>query len=180
MITGYFTEEEVYFRHHTEDEKEHAYTGGDDYDYKAKINEDGVSYTGYEYTLKGEMWDWGIVMLSSSSPYIMDTFNEIGPRFYEINASIFKEIEENVYEIEPHFLRDSGAYFDFGFLGVNSAAFEGGTNKMIITLSADGQIEKIETGFTFMGTEYPINYYLSNIGTTEVPSWSDNPTPLEY
>ena len=180
LITGYFTEEEVYFRHHTEDETEHAYTGGDDYDYKAKINEDGVSYTGYEYTLKGEMWDWGIVMLSSSAPYIMDTFEEIGPKFFEINASIFKEIEENVYEIEPHFLRDSGAYFDFGFLGVNSAAMEGGTNKMVITLTADGQIEKIETGFTFMGTEYPINYYLSNIGTTEVPSWSDNPTPLEY
>ena len=67
-----------------------------------------------------------------------------------------------------------------GFLGVNSAAMEGGTNKMVITLTADGQIEKIETGFTFMGTEYPINYYLSNIGTTEVPSWSDNPTPLEF
>ena len=176
MITGYFTEDEVYFRHHTEDENEHAYTGGDDYDYKAKINEDGTTYTGYEYTLRGEYWDWGVVMLSSSAPYIMDSFQEIGPKFYEINASIFKNIGNNQYEIEPYFLRDSGAYFDFGFLGVNSAAFEGGTNKMIITLSDDGQISKIETGFTFMNEDYPINYYLSNIGTTEVPAWSNNPT----
>lgn len=179
-ITGYFTENEIYFRHHTENEIEHAYTGGDDYDYKVKINEDGETYTGYEYNLKGDAWDWGVIMVSSSAPYILYSFEESGPTFYNIDASIFTKIDENTYEIEPYFLRQSGTYFDYGMLGVQSAAFDGNTNKLVIHLNDDGSIQKIETGFTFMEADYYINYYLSDIGTTEIPSWSNNPTPYEY
>ena len=180
LITGYFTKDEIYFRHHTEQGNEHPYAEGDDYDYKAKINEDGETYLAYEYVLGADAWDWKVVMLSGSSPYILYSFQEAGPKFYEINASIFTKIAENTYEIEPHFLKDAGAYFDFGFLGVNSAAFEGYTDKMVITLNADGSINKIETGFTFMGTEYPINYYLYDIGTTSIPSWSNEKVPYEF
>ena len=179
LITGYFTEEEIYWRHHTEQGNEHPYTSGDDYDYKSKLMEDGT-YVGYEYNLRADAWDWGIVYVSSSYPYIIDTFEENGPRFYTIDASIFKQIDEFTYEIEDYFLRESGQYFDYGFLGVNSAAFETNTNKMVIHLAEDYSLEKVETGFTFMGVDTYINYYLKDIGTTEIPSWSDYAVPYEY
>lgn len=179
-ITGYFTEEEIYFRHHTEAGIEHPYTTGDDYDYKVKINNDGVTYTGYEYNLKGDTWKWGVIMVSGTSPYILENFEESGPKFYEIDASIFKKIDERTYQIEDYFLLDSGSFFDYGMLGVQSAAFEGNTSKMIITLGEDGSLEKVETGFKFMGVDYYINYYLSNIGTTEIPEWSNQEVKIEY
>ena len=141
--------------------------------------EDGT-YVGYEYSLRADTWDWGVVYVSSSYPYIIDTFEENGPKFYNIDASIFKQIDEFTYEIEDYFLRESGQYFDYGFLGVNSAAFETNTNKMVIHLAEDYSLEKVETGFTFMGVDTYINYYLKDIGTTEIPSWSDIAVPYEY
>lgn len=179
LITGYFTEEEIYWRHHTEEGNEHPYTKGDDYDYKSILMEDGTYY-GHEYILRGNTWDWGVIYVSGTSPYIIDTFEGNGPRFYEINASIFRQIDEFTYEIEPYFVRKSGAYFDYGFLGVNSAAMETNTNKCIIHLAEDYSLEKVESGFSFQGVEYPVNYYLSDIGTTEIPSWSDDQVVWDY
>ena len=179
LITGYFTPTEIYWRHHTEENNEHPYTRGDDYDYKSVQIDDGT-FIGHEYNLKGDTWDWGVVYVSSSAPYVIETFEGNGPRFYEIDASIFTQIDEFTYEIEPYFLRKSGQYFDYGFLGVNSAAFESGTNKLIIHLNEDYSLSKIETGFTFMGVDTFINYYLKDIGTTQIPEWYNNPVPYQY
>ena len=51
---------------------------------------------------------------------------------------------------------------------------------MVIHLAEDYSLEKVETGFTFMGVDTYINYYLKDIGTTEIPSWSDYAVPYEY
>ena len=179
LITGYFTPTEIYWRHHTEENNLHPYIGGDDYDYKSVQIENGT-FIAHEYSLRGDTWDWSVVHVSSSTPYVIDTFEGNGPRFYEINASIFKQIDELTYEIEPYFLRKSGQYFDFGFLGVNSGALESGTNKLIVHLNEDYSLKKVETGFTFMGVDTYINYYLKDIGTTQIPEWYNDPVKIEY
>lgn len=176
-VKGYFTEDEIYFHHETSDNDTHPYINGDDYDYKS-IKNDDVTYTCYEYTPDGYTFDWKIVMLSSSAPYIIDSFAGIGPSFMDINASIFAKTEENTYDIEPELLSTSGKYFDFQMYGVQSAALESTTTQITIKLNNEGNIEYIESAFVFNMTQYHLKYYIQDIGTTEIPEWSYQSLPV--
>lgn len=174
-IEGYFTENEVFFHHKVTDNDEHPYQGGDNYDYKAVKQTEGDyadKYLAYEYTLGHQGYEWGVVMLSSTAPYVLNSFEEIGPSFMNINASIFRKIDEYTYEIEPYFISSIGQYFDYGMYGVDSQILETNTSKLVVNLDENFQIESIESGFLFSGIASSINYYLSDIGTTTIPSWA--------
>ena len=179
-IKAYFTEEEVYFHHETSENDTHPYINGDDYDYKVKLNEDG-KYTCYEYTPDGVSFNWGIVMLSGSTPYIIDTFEEIGPSFGQMNPAIFAKTDENRYDIEPELLSISGKYFDFGMMGCQSYALDGNTTQLTITLDDNGNIEMIESAFIFNMIQFKLKFYIQDIGTTSIPEWSELSMPVpEY
>lgn len=170
-IVGYFTEDIVFFHHHDKPEDTTPYRGGDDYDYKAVKQPDGT-YLGYQYDyISDNVYQWNVIMLSSTSPYIMYTYDEIAPTYHMLNASIFKKTGEYTYEIEEPLLKEIGQYFDFGMYGVDSMTLESYTNKCIVTLNPNGGIEKVETGFFFENRYTYINYYISNVGTTVIPSW---------
>lgn len=174
-IEGYFTEDVVYFHHRVTDNDNHPYQGGDNYDYKAVKQKDGEyegKYLAYEYTLGHQGYEWGVVMLSASSPYVLDSFEETAPAFMNIDASIFRKIDEYTYEIEPYFLSTIGQYFDYGMYGVDSQILETKTTKLVVNLDENFQIESIESGFLFSGIASSINYYLSDIDTTVIPSWA--------
>lgn len=184
-IEGYFTKEEVYFHHIVNGEDygltdynpNAPYTIGDYYDYKSKLN-DNNTYTCYEYVPNGIEFKWGIVKVSGSSDYIIDNFEGIGPSFSQLNASIFSQVTENKYEIETLLLPSIGKFFDFGMLGVQSSVFDGNTTTLSITLDSEGNIEVIETSFIFEMKTYRLKFYLRDIGTTIIPSWSDDIIPV--
>lgn len=179
-ITGYFTENEVYF-HHLENKEtgidEHPYAVGDLYDYKSVLNENGT-YTCYEYTPDGVQFKWGIVKASGSSDYIIDNFEGIGPSFMNLDASIFTKIDDKTYEIEPLLLPSIGKYFDYGMLGVQSYVFDGNTTKLSITLNDEGEIDVIDAWFVFEMVTYKIKFTIKDIGTTEIPEWSNVVVPV--
>ena len=181
LIKGYFTEEMVFFHHVVSENDTHPYALGDNYDYKCVINEDNKSYTCYEYVYSYGIngYDWKKVALSGSAYYIIDEFKGIGPSFYNMNASIFKKIDEKTYEIEKPLLESSGIYFDNGCQGVQSLALDGNTSKCIIKLNESNEIDVIQVGFTYQMVEYNINFYIDDVGTTSIPSWVNDITYLE-
>lgn len=181
LVKGYFTEEMVFFHHETSENDTHPYIKGDNYDYKLVLNEDNKSYTCYEYVYSYGIngYDWKKVALSGSAYYIIDDFKGIGPSFYNMNASIFKKIDDKTYEIEEPLLATSGIYFDNGCQGVQSRALDGNTSKCIIKLNESNEIDVIQVGFTYQMVEYNINFYIDDVGTTSIPSWVNDITYLE-
>lgn len=179
-VRGYFTEEAVFFHHVVSEDDTHPYAIGDDYDYKAIRNSDGT-YTVYDYTYSYAVngYDWGVVYLSGTAPYVIETFEEIGPRFLNMDASIFRKIDDKTYEVEKPLLSTIGTYFDNGCLGVQSQALDGNTTKCIIRLDDEGNIEAIETGFTYQMVEFEVNFYIENVGTTSIPSWMNDITVID-
>lgn len=179
-VKGYFTEDEVYFHHELSDNDQTPYVRGDNYDYKAIKNDDGT-FTGYEYVYSYAVggYDWNAVALSSSALYVLNDFSEIGPQLMNLDAVIFKKIDDKTYQIEDYFLPSIGVYFDNGFLGVNSGAFDGNTKKLVIKLDDNGQIEVIESMFKYEMVEYYVNFYIQDIDKTVIPSWSYGPTIVD-
>lgn len=120
-------------------------------------------------------------MLSGSTPYIIDTFEEIGPSFGQMNPAIFAKTDENRYDIEPELLSISGKYFDFGMMGCQSYALDGNTTQLTITLDDNGNIEMIESAFIFNMIQFKLKFYIQDIGTTSIPEWSELSMPVpEY
>lgn len=171
-LVAFFTKEEVFFHQHYDESDTAPYTGADDYDYKVLLNEDYVTYTCYEYTNHSSGWYWDLSMLSANAPYILDSFAEIGPSFMDIDASIFKKIDEKTYEVETALLPSIGKYFDYGMVGCQSLVLDGYTSHFIITLDDLGNIETIDTGYAYSLEKSRIIYSISDIGTTTIPDWS--------
>ena len=117
-------------------------------------------------------------MLSSTAPYIIDTFEEIGPQFNKMNAAIFAKTDTNTYDIESVLLPESGKYFDPNMMGVQSAAVDGSTVQLTITLGDDGNISCIESAFVFNMIQYKLKYYIQDIGTTTIPDGSYGSLPV--
>ena len=103
---------------------------------------------------------------------LYNTFEEIGPLFPTIDASIFKKTGENTYVIEDYLLSRSGGYFDFQMMGVGSDAFKTGTTKCEVTLNEDGSIKQIDSNFKFLTETFTVRFTLQDIGTTVVPSYA--------
>ena len=172
LITGYFTEDKVFFHHKQTDNDEHPYTNGDNYDYQCVKQDDG-SYLCYEFVPNGIQFSWGPIAISGTSYYYIDNFEGIGPSFTNLNASIFKKIDDKKYVIEESLLKTTGKYFDYQMLGVNSYSMESNTSLLEITLDDNGNIDFIEVRFIFEGIERTVKFYIQNIGETVVPSWAD-------
>lgn len=177
MVKGYFTEDAIFFHHQEGENDTHPYAIGDNYDYKAVLQDDG-SYLCYEYNFSSNLngYSWSPVSVSGSAYYTFSNFEEIGPQFLTIDASIFKKVDEYTYEIEDALLSSVGYYFDYGCMGVQSLALDGNTTKCIIHLNDNKQIARIETGFDYQNVVYDINYYLEDVDSTILPSWYNDIT----
>lgn len=172
-ITGFYTEDTVYF-HHGEATDTEPYKKGDNYDYKAVKHEDGLYYI-YQYNFVSvDYHDWGIVYLTGTTPYTFDSFEAMAPRYFNISSSIFKKIGDKKYEVEPIFLHSIGQYFDYGVWGVHTSLLNSTTTSLVITLNDKNEIELIETGFFFENKTTNINFHYANINSTSIPSWMND------
>ena len=96
-ISGFYTEDMVYFHHGYESDGD-IYKKGDDYDYVSKKNaNDGLFYVYDCTTVDGEKWNWGIVMASGETPLTYASFEEVAPSYFNISPNIFKPLGNNVY-----------------------------------------------------------------------------------
>lgn len=175
---GYYNELLVYYHHLYENTEESdeinqaMYEADDDYDYMVRYDDEEKIYYAYSYEFAGMDWSWGIVSLSGTQPYTFNSFSEIGPRFGEVSSKVFKKTGDLTYEAERGVLAGVGTYFDNQFAGVHSEALNGGTTKCVLTLNAaKTAIEKVEMAFNFGTWTYSVNFTLSNIGTTTIPSY---------
>lgn len=169
-ITGFFTEELVYFHHGYADDGG-VYNKGDNYDYLATREDDNIYYV-YECTTDdGINFNWGIVMASSTTPLTYASLDEMGPSYFNISDGVFKALGDNKYEIEPSLVKTVGQYFDYGLWGVDSQAAETQTSSLVITLNSDNSIELIEMSFIADGETFDVEYYYENINSTVIPSW---------
>ena len=170
-ISGFYTEDMVYFHHGYESDGD-VYKKGDDYDYVSKKNADDNIFYVYDCTtVDGENWNWGIVMASSEEPLKYNSFEELAPSYFNISPNIFKPLGNNVYECEEELLPTIGQFFDYGMWGVDSFLLESATNKCKITLTNEGHIKLIEVGFHLENFQYDIQFRYENIGTTQIPTW---------
>ena len=87
-----------------------------------------------------------------------------------LNSSLFTH-EGDSYVAPDELVSTLGFYFDNGFIGVQSGAFESGTTTLAITLDSEGDGFTVETGFEIMGEEYFVRFELSDINSTELPSY---------
>ena len=172
-IKAYFTKEKVLFHQHDEKDSTTLYQGGDDYDYKVLLDPNTNRYTCYEYTSGSAGWKWNVSMLSSTAPYILDHFSEIGPSFMGMSAAIFKQIDEHTYEIEREMVSTIGKYFDFGMQGCQSYVFDGYTTALTIVLNEQDEIDVIKAKFRFEQKETSIEFRIEDVGNTIFPSWAD-------
>lgn len=171
-IKSYFTKEEVFFHQHDEINASALYQGGDDYDYKVILDPNTNTYTCYEYTSGTAGWKWNVCMISSTAPYILEDFSEIGPSFMDMSAAIFKKIDDTTYEIEKDMVSTIGKYFDYGMQGCQSYVFDGSTTSLTIELNDQGEIDVIKARFRFEQVETMVEFYIQDIGTTVIPTWS--------
>lgn len=172
-IMGYYTEDEVFFHHQVTENDEHPYRVGDDYDYKVEKAEDGIFYV-YQYDyIADNLYHWNMVMLSNTTPYTFNSFDEFRPTFNTLSPAIFKKIDDRTYEIEEYFLSGVGKYFDHQVEGVKSLVFDRDTTKCIVHLDEQGNLDTIDTQFVFENVKYNVQFELENIGTTVIPSWVD-------
>lgn len=173
-ITGFFTEETIFF-HHGEATDTEPYKKGDDYDYKAELEDDGLYYI-YQYNFVSiDYYQWSKVVLTGTAYYTFSNFRDMGPRYFDISPSVFKKTGEKTYEIESLLLPSAGQYFDYGVWGVHTSLLDSTTTKLVITLNDDNEIELIQTAFLFENKINHINFHYSNINSTTIPSWyNDN------
>ncbi|MBR2506673.1 MAG: hypothetical protein IKB70_07130 [Bacilli bacterium] len=171
-IIGYFTEDTIFFHHGSEEDNE-PYKRGDNYDYKAVL-EDGEYYV-YQYDFVSvNYYQWNKVLQSESKYYSFSNFFDMGPRYFDISSSVFKKTGEKTYEIENILLYSSGQYFDYAVWGVHSSLLSSTTTHLKITLNDSNEIELIETGFMQENKTTYLKFYYTNINSTVIPSWMNN------
>ncbi len=171
FTTAYYTED-VAFYNANDFALGPDYAGGNEENYKAVKEGDGL-YHVYCYVYSdGDGWHWEPVTISTTATYVIDDFAGLGPRMYEVNPALFRKTGEYTYEAEKAIVPVLGTYFDNQMQGCSSAALETNTTEVKITLSEDGNISRIETGFTVLGVEQRISFELYDIGTTVVPDYA--------
>lgn len=169
-IAGYFTPKCVYFHHHDSPTDTKAYEGGDDYDYKAVLEDDN-KYHAYEYSESGDSFTWNVVKLSTNANYVLDSFDEIAPELGKLSPAIFQKTGDYTYQSEAYFDQIIGQYVDYSIYGPDSQILETSAIGVKITLNEDKSIKQIETGFNFSGVTTKLVYTIYDIGTTKLPSW---------
>lgn len=171
---GYFVRDDMAFFHQMDTPEDTApYTGGYDYDYRAVYQEETDDYLVEDYVYRTLGYEWGTVMLSSTQPYIIETFEEIGPSFGDIDPAIFRKTGELTYEAEELIMPSVGHLFDNGMAGAQSGALESTTVECEITLTADKTaIDHVDCAFTVQGSATYLRFTLSDIGTTVIPSFA--------
>ncbi len=180
--TGFFDEESgnAFFHRNIAEYPDSYYTAGDDYDYKVvRDDDDGLWYT-YQLawasgsTSEGtDVWMWGMVYASTTTPLTYNSMSEVGPTIYEIDPALFTQTGDNEYTIVEDVRLQAGTYADFGFDGAHSTYLETTTAYLTVTLDDDNNVESIATGFELSYENYDIVYTLSDVGTTEFPAFYD-------
>lgn len=172
-MVGMFTEEIVFF-HHGEITDTEPYKGGDDYDYKAVKEDDGLYYI-YQYDFVNvDYYQWNKIVVTGDTYYSFPSLESMGPSFYNMSANVFKKIDENTYEIETGLLDTCGQYFDYAVWGTHSSMLSKTTIKAIITINNNDEIELIQTGFMFENKITYLNFHYSNLNQTVIPTWINN------
>lgn len=164
---GYFslTDKAVYF---SQRDSSQPYTGTDDYDSIIKLNTEDNLYHVYQYTPNNGTFAWGGVSLNGVTPYTFEKFTDIGPALGSLSAKLFKKTGEKTYEIETALLPGSGALFDNQYAGVSTDYFSTQTTRLTLTIGADNNSFKVETGFNQLGSEQKVSFELSGINSTEL------------
>lgn len=166
---GYFIRDDIaYFRQRAaEDDSDTApYRMGDDYDYRCIYDAEDKLYRVQDCEFYTSSWEWAVVMLSGTTPYTIDTFEEIGPNFTSLNPALFKKTGELTYEAEELVLPTIGGYFDNGMQGAHSMALTTSTIECKITLTADKKaISTVDTGFSLQGDVYYIRFTLDDLNS---------------
>ena len=171
-IVGYFTLDTVFFHHGSEEDND-PYKKGDNYDYKAVL-EEGEYYV-YQYDYVAENFhQWNRVLQSETKYYTFSNFFDMGPRYFNISSNVFRKVGDKTYEIEPALLLSSGQYFDYAVWGVHSSLLDSTTTHLRITLNDDNEIELIQTGFVQENKVTYIQFYYTNINSTVIPTWMNN------
>lgn len=170
LTTGYYDKENgLAFFHQGEEDK--PYTAGDNYDYVASYQKDGDyagKWLGYEYVFSSS-WNWSTIMVSSTAPYVIDSWDELIPQFDSVSAAVFTNTD-GVYTADKRLDASIASYFDNPFLGANSEALLTDGTGLSLTLK-DGKIDTVSTGFDFMGTDYKVTFTLKDIDSTTLPSY---------
>lgn len=170
-VTGYFTENDIFFHHDFDGlYTDSMNTSKNDYDYRVTLNDSDNIYYAYQYDSNdGTTFYWAPIAISSSAYLSYENFTNIGPHFYDISPALFSKNEDGSYSIVEDFKDTVGAYFDNQFDGVHTDYLDGSTSRFKITLIDDGFV--VETGYTASNIEYRVDFTLSNIGTTTLPSY---------
>lgn len=171
ITTAYYDNEAgLAFYHQGEDDA--LYTAGDNYDYVAARQTSGEfagKWLGYNY-LSGTLgWNWAVIYVSSSYPYVIDTWEDLIPSFDQVSPNVFTE-ENGVYTPDSSLFKSIGSYFDNGFLGVNSESLETNGDGLSLTVK-DGRIDKVEARFGVSGDEYHVTFTLKDIDSTTFPQY---------
>lgn len=165
---GYFTQDFVFYHQGFEEE---MYTRGDNYDYVVKKHETDNLFYIYSYqTTDAITWYW-VQEYSGEVAISYETFNQIGPKYYNISPAIFKSIGNNQYVCEDLVMPSIGSYFDNQCHAATTADFEKATKDCVVTLDGNQNIEKVELVITTGGVTYNYRFSYDNIGTTTIPSY---------
>lgn len=170
--TAYYVKDAnlVYFHQGDEDR---MYTNGNNYDYVASYQESGTyagQWMGYNYVQGTTGWDWGIVYVTGTYPYLVESWDALIPQVKKVSTALFHKDEDGAYVCDDRLDGSIGSYFDNGFLAVNSEALETSGTGLKLTLK-DGNIDTIETGFTVSNQESEVTFTLSDINSTTLPDF---------
>lgn len=156
------------------------YEKGDNYDFRVFYDNTNKNYKVQNYLNSGGGFGWASIAISGTALYTIDTFEGIGPKFFNLGPELFKPYvvdgkeQPNQYVIEEDLLQTAGEYFDNQMLGVHTDQFAR-TTKVVIDLSNwnNGQGSMlIHTAFRSGTSDINVDFTLSNIGKTTLPSYA--------
>lgn len=158
------------------------YEKGDNYDFRVYFYSANNNYMVQNYLNNGGGFGWASIAISGSALYTIDTFEGIGPRFFNLGQELFKpyvvdgKTQEHQYVIEDDLLQGAGEYFDNQMLGVHTDQFSK-TTKLIIDLTdwngGKGSMV-VHTSYRSGTTDHDVDFTLSNVGTTTLPPYAKN------
>lgn len=169
-ISGFYTEDMIYY-HHGEFSDGEIYKAGDNYDYVVTRDEITNPFYLYSYqTTDAIEWYW-VQEYTGETPISYQTLKDCGPDYFNVSPAVFKDIGNNQYECESLVIKSMGSYFDYKCQGTTSGDLERNTQKCIVTLNNNDEIEYVDISFSVGADTFEIRYSYDNIGTTTIPSW---------
>lgn len=169
-ITAFYTQDTVFFHHLYSEYKDKIYDGGNDYDYKVVWDDTDKIYYCYEYHKASDStpYDWALCSLSGTTPLTYESFEDIGPTFYNLDSNLFYKNSDGSYSVVDEFKDTVGSYFDNQFIGVHSDVLDGQTSSFKMVLDGDTGFTVYLT-YTASGSEQNLKFKIYDIDSTELP-----------